>query len=174
MKRTITSILLAGIGLALVAGCTSRNLSMPTKAGPFVYESQRLGNKETIKEATFVGADGSSFTLRGFTSDQVEALGVVAESAARGAVQAMTGQGGGTAGLGQLGSVAGTSGGLGQLSTLAKGARTATAAPTSAENPLGAPVIVAGPDGRAYKLLVRNGVVMLAPTDEVTSGNERP
>ncbi len=163
MKRIAVQILSAGIWLALVTGCTSRNLSMPTKAGPFVYESQRFGNKETIKEATFVGADGSSFTLKGFTSDQVEALGVVAESAARGAVQALVGQAGG-----------GGTGGLSQLSNLANAARTAPAARQSAENPLGAPVIVAGPDGRAYKLLVRNGVVMLAPTDEVTAGNERP
>jgi len=161
MKRTIVPILLAGIGLVLVAGCTNRNLSMPTKAGPFVYESQRLGNKETIKEATFVGADGSSFTLKGFTSDQVEALGVVAESAARGAVQAMLGQGGGTAGLAQTGSAS----------------RTARTGPSTAQtnaNPLGKHVVVTGPDGRAYKLLVRNGVVMLTPTDEQPDDDMTP
>lgn len=161
MKHKIAPILSAGIGLLLVAGCTSRNLSMPTKAGPFVYESQRLGNKETIKEATFVGADGSSFTLKGFTSDQVEALGVVAEAAARGAVQAMIGQSGGA-------------GGLGQLSTLANATRTAPAARQTADSTAGAPVVVAGPDGRSYKLLVRNGVVMLYPTDEVPASLERP
>ncbi len=161
MKPSLPIQVMAGIGLALVAGCTSRKLSMPTKAGPFVYDLQRLGNKETIKEATFVGADGSSFTLRGFTSDQVEALGVVAESAARGAVQALTGQAGGA-------------GGMSQVPAIANAARNAPAARQTAEPAGGSPVVVAGPDGRSYKLLVRNGVVVLHPTDEVPAEPQRP
>ncbi len=158
MKRILLPILTAGVVLFASAGCTSRNLSMPTKAGPFVYESQRLGNKETLKEATFVGADGSSFSIRGFTSDQVEALGVVAEAAVRGAVQAFTG--------------GAASGGLPTIA--AQGLRGAPAARQTSENPLGAPVIVTGPDGAAYKLLVRNGVVLLAPTDEKPNTGGRP
>lgn len=145
VNRIPSPILTAGIGLLLVAGCAQRNLQLPTKAGPFVFDSSTLGNKESFKEATFVGADGSSFTLKGFSADQVEALGIVAESAARGAVQAFTG-----------GAVSGTPGAAPGSAIPARSRSVGTS---------GLPAVVSGPDGRSYKLLVRNGVVLLDPVD---------
>ena len=148
MKR-ISPILTAGIGLLLVAGCAQRKISMPTKPGPFVFDSATFGNKESFKEATFIGADGTTFTLKGFSSDQVEALGVVAEAAARGAVQAFTGGAGGAAG-----SVVPQSSTGNGLPARSRGLEAS-----------GVPAIVAGPDGRSFKLLVRNGVLLMEPVD---------
>ena len=158
MKRIIGTILTASMAVLVSAGCTKRTLAMPTKAGPFVYESQRFGNKETLKEATFVGADGSSFAIRGFTSDQVEALSAVAEAASRGAVQAFMG-----------GATPGT-----LSSVVSRGLPPQATAPKETELPDGVPAVVAGPDGRVFKLLVRNGAVLLVPKDEVAVNSEAP
>ncbi len=79
--------------LAVTAGCTTRTASTPD--GWVLYKSTRFGNKEAIKRVEYRGKDGSVFILEGYASDQVEGLGIIAESAARGAVQGITGGAGG-------------------------------------------------------------------------------
>ena len=87
------SILL--VALALLAGCTTRTAQTPD--GRVLYKSTRFGNKEAIKRVEYRSKDGTVFILEGFSSDQVEGLGIVTEAAARGAVQGLTGQAGGLA-----------------------------------------------------------------------------
>lgn len=81
--------------LAIAAGCTTRTAQTPD--GKVIYKSTRFGNKEAIKRVEYRAPDGSVFILDGYSSDQVEGMGIIAEAAARGAVQGMTG-GAGTAG----------------------------------------------------------------------------
>lgn len=78
--------------LAIAAGCTTRTAQTPD--GKVIYKSTRFGNKEAIKRVEYRAPDGSLFILEGYSSDQVEGMGIVAEAAARGAVQGMTGGGG--------------------------------------------------------------------------------
>ena len=70
------------LAMALV-GCSSRSLTTPD--GRSVYRSDRLGTREQVKEIVYQTPDGALFRLRGYSSDQVEALAAVAEAAARGA-----------------------------------------------------------------------------------------
>lgn len=78
--------------IALVQACTTRTAQTPD--GKVLYKSTRFGNKEAIKRVEYRGADGAVFILEGYSSDQVEGMGIVAEAAARGAVQGLTGGGG--------------------------------------------------------------------------------
>lgn len=70
--------------LAVLCGCSTRSLITPD--GKYVYRSQRLGNREQVKELIYRTPDGSEFVMRGYSADQVEALSAVAEASARGAV----------------------------------------------------------------------------------------
>lgn len=77
--------------LALVfVGCATRTAQTPD--GRVIYKSTRFGNKESIKRVEYRAPDGSVFILEGYSGDQVEGLGIVAEASARGVVQGMTGQ----------------------------------------------------------------------------------
>lgn len=69
------------IALALMAGCTTRTAQTPD--GKVIYKSTRVGNKEAIKRVEYRGADGVVFILEGYSSDQVEGMGIIAEAAAR-------------------------------------------------------------------------------------------
>jgi hypothetical protein len=84
MKYTILLLAL------VIAGCTTRTAQTPD--GKVIYKSTRFGNKEAIKRVEYHGADGVVFILEGYSADQVEGMSIIAESAARGAVQGMTGQ----------------------------------------------------------------------------------
>jgi hypothetical protein len=80
---------LSGIPLLLLlvlalTGCSSRQLATPD--GKYLFRSQRLGNREQIKELVYRTPDGSEFVMRGYSSDQVEALAAVTEAAVRGAI----------------------------------------------------------------------------------------
>lgn len=88
MKPTILLI-----ALAVMAGCATRTAQTPD--GKVLYKSTRFGNKEGIKRVEYRGADGAVFILEGYSSDQVEGMGIIAEAAARGAVQGITGGAGG-------------------------------------------------------------------------------
>lgn len=77
MKHLVILILLA-------AGCTTRKITI----GTATYTSTRFGNKETIGQIEYRHGD-DVFIIKSYQSDQVEALGVVAESAARGAAQGL-------------------------------------------------------------------------------------
>ena len=69
--------------LLLTAGCATRTVTLPD--GSILYKSTRLGNKEQIKRLEFRhGAD--VFILEGYSSDQVEALGIVTEAAVKAAI----------------------------------------------------------------------------------------
>jgi len=81
--KTIASILVV---LSCV-GCSVRKASMPD--GRVLYQSTRFGNKESIKRVEFRSEGGALFVLEGYASDQVEAIGIAAEAAARGAVSAL-------------------------------------------------------------------------------------
>lgn len=70
--------------LIVVNGCSTRTLTLPD--GRVIYKSVRFGMKEAIKRVEYKDANGQSFVLEGYASDQVEALGVVTEAAVRGAV----------------------------------------------------------------------------------------
>ena len=54
--------------------------------GRVIYKSIRFGMREAIKKVEFHDANGQTFILEGYASDQVEALGVVTEAAVRGAI----------------------------------------------------------------------------------------
>lgn len=84
MKKTL---LIAS--LFAFCGCTTRTLTMPD--GREVYKSTRFGNKESIKRVEYRSAKGEVFILEGYDSDQVQAIGIAAEAAARGAVSGLTG-----------------------------------------------------------------------------------
>lgn len=86
--------------LALCAGCTTRTAQTPD--GRVIYKSTRVGNKEAIKRVEYRDPDGSVFILEGYSSDQVEGMGIIAEAAARGAVQGMTGGAGGAVPLSSI------------------------------------------------------------------------
>lgn len=75
------------VGALCLVGCTTRDIVLPNGAG--TYKSTRFGNKEVIGRIEFRGEDGSALIVDGFKSDQVQALGVVAEAAVRGAVSSM-------------------------------------------------------------------------------------
>lgn len=81
-----TALLIIAIALC---GCTTRTLTLPD--GREVYKSTRFGNKESIKRVEYRGAKGEIFVLEGYDSDQVQAIGIAAEAAARGAVSGLTG-----------------------------------------------------------------------------------
>lgn len=70
--------------LALFCGCSSRHLLTPD--GKYVFRSERLGNREQIKELIYRTPEGAEFVMRGYASDQVEAMAAVTEAAVRGAV----------------------------------------------------------------------------------------
>jgi len=69
--------------LLLLTGCATRTVTLPD--GSVLYKSVRFGNKEQIKKIEF--RHGSDvFILEGYSSDQVEALGVVTKAAVEGAI----------------------------------------------------------------------------------------
>lgn len=70
--------------LAIAAGCTTRKITI----GTATYTSTRFGNKENIGAIEYRHGE-DVFIIKSFSSDQVEALGIVAESAARGAAQGL-------------------------------------------------------------------------------------
>lgn len=76
-------ILSATISLCVFCGCTTREITI----GGSHYKSSRFGNKEAISEIEFRRGD-EVFIVRGWKSDQVEAIGIAVEAAARGAVSA--------------------------------------------------------------------------------------
>lgn len=79
MKYALTILLVIA-----AAGCTSRKIVLPNGAGS--YTSTRFGNKESIGEISF---DGKKLTVKGYQSDQVQAIGIAVEAAVRGAVASM-------------------------------------------------------------------------------------
>jgi hypothetical protein len=78
---------IALLAACLAFGCTTRKAALPD--GRVLYQSTRFGNKEAIKRVEFRSAAGDVFVLEGYASDQVEAIGVAVEAAARGAVGAL-------------------------------------------------------------------------------------
>jgi len=67
----------------LLVGCATRTVTLPD--GSVLYKSSRFGNKEQIKRLEF--RHGSDvFILEGYSSDQVEALGVVTKAAVEAAI----------------------------------------------------------------------------------------
>lgn len=89
MKHPIQQLFIVVVlsWLAFTAdGCATRTISI----GGATYKSTRFGNKEQIGEVE-VRQGTNVFILRGYRADQVEAIGIAAEAAARGAVSGMTG-----------------------------------------------------------------------------------
>ena len=79
-------IAISCVVLALT-GCSTRSLVTPD--GKYLFRSERLGNREQIKELVYRTPDGAEFVMRGYSSDQVEALAAVTEAAVRGAVMSV-------------------------------------------------------------------------------------
>lgn len=73
---------------AAIVGCTRRTFY---DRGLPVYRHESFGTRQNISElsATIDSNGVRTIKLKGFSSDQVEALGIVAEKAAEGAVRAM-------------------------------------------------------------------------------------
>lgn len=76
-----------------VAGCSTRSLVTPD--GRAIFRSSRLGTTEQVKEVRYRTKDGAEFTLRGYSSDQVEALAAVTEAAVRAAISSQNPSGAG-------------------------------------------------------------------------------
>jgi len=91
MKKYIIIILALGL-----CSCSYRKIKIPYKVGTTnavaTYTSGRLGNNEALKEVRFQGPNGEVFIIQGWSGNQTEGMGIVAESAAKGAVQGLTGQ----------------------------------------------------------------------------------
>lgn len=91
MKKYI--IILLAFGLC---SCSYRKIKIPYKVGTTnavaTYTSGRLGNNEALKEVRFQGPNGELFIIQGWSGNQTEGMGIIAESSARGAVQGLTGQ----------------------------------------------------------------------------------
>lgn len=68
----------------LLFGCSSRTVSTPD--GKFVFKSTRVGVKENLKGLEYTTPGGARLTLSGYSSDQVEALVAVTETAVRTAI----------------------------------------------------------------------------------------
>jgi len=80
---------LALVALIAITGCTTRTVTLPD--GSVLYKSSRFGNKEQIRRLEFRhGTD--VFILEGYSSDQVEALGIVTKAAVEGAISGMKGK----------------------------------------------------------------------------------
>lgn len=76
--------LLTLTAFVILSGCTTRKITI----GTATYTSTRFGNKENIGAIEYRHGE-DVFIIKSFSSDQVEALGIVAESAARGAAQGL-------------------------------------------------------------------------------------
>lgn len=91
MKKYI--IILLAFGLC---SCSYRRIKIPYKVGTTnavaTYTSTRLGNNEALKEVRFEGPNGEVFIIQGWSGNQTEGMGIIAEASARGAVQGLTGQ----------------------------------------------------------------------------------
>jgi hypothetical protein len=66
--------------LLLAAGCTTRELTRKPD-GTLIYKSKRFANKESIGE---VNISTNNMSMKNFQSDQVQAVGVIAEGVAKG------------------------------------------------------------------------------------------
>lgn len=79
LKR-LKLILAVTVASCLWAGCTSREIYY----GGAYYKSVRLGNKETIGGVSITTPEGVTFKMDTYSSDQVQAIGAVAEGVAKG------------------------------------------------------------------------------------------
>jgi hypothetical protein len=79
MKRT-KLILSVTVAACLWAGCTHRRIEY----GGATYTSTRLLNRETIGGVTVASTNGVIFKMDAYTSDQVQAIGAIAEGVAKG------------------------------------------------------------------------------------------
>ena len=80
MKQRIKLILAVTVASCLWAGCTTRQITLPNGAS---YSTTRFGNKESIGRVS-VEADGLKVVVENYASDQVQAIGAVAEGVAKG------------------------------------------------------------------------------------------
>lgn len=82
----------------LLFGCSSRTVTAPD--GALLFKSSRLGVKEAIKEFEYSTPAGARVVLKGYSSDQVEALVAVTEAAVRAAINSAAPGAGSLGGLG--------------------------------------------------------------------------
>lgn len=68
----------------LLFGCSSRTVTTPD--GALLFKSSRLGVKENVKGLEYTTPSGAKLVLKGYSSDQVEALVAVTETAVRTAI----------------------------------------------------------------------------------------
>lgn len=76
----LTLVVIASIASACFSGCTTRTISY----NGATYKSVRFANKETIGGVTITTPDGTTFKMDTYTSDQVQAVGAIAEGVAKG------------------------------------------------------------------------------------------
>lgn len=78
--KTTTHLLAITVAACLWAGCTHRKIEY----GGVSYTSTRLLNQETIGGLTVTSTNGVVFKMDAYTSDQVQAVGAIAEGVAKG------------------------------------------------------------------------------------------
>lgn len=80
------AIIIAGL-TAILCGCSTRSFVTPD--GKVLFRSERLGTKEQVREIVYRTPDGAEFVMKGYSSDQVEALAAVTEAAVKAAISSM-------------------------------------------------------------------------------------
>ena len=81
--RTTTALI---AGLALLTGCTFRTITYQTAAGPVVYKHKSFGVRQSIGELRVREGD-VEITIKGYSNDQAEVIGVAVEKAVSAAIK---------------------------------------------------------------------------------------
>lgn len=81
MKTTL--MLLAA---SAMCGCTFRTVEYPTSAGPVIYRHKSFGVRQSIGELR-VREGNVEVTIKGYSNDQAEVIGVAVEKAVGAAIK---------------------------------------------------------------------------------------
>ena len=77
--------LILSLSACLLVGCTTRSITY----NGATYKSVRFANKETIGGVVITTPDGTTFKMDTYSSDQVQAVGAIAEGVAKGSAASM-------------------------------------------------------------------------------------
>ncbi len=80
--RTLLTVLAA----SALCGCTFRTVEYPTSAGPVIYRHKSFGVRQSIGELR-VREGNVEVTIKGYSNDQAEVIGVAVEKAVGAAIK---------------------------------------------------------------------------------------
>lgn len=80
--KTILTLLAA----SALCGCTFRTVEYPTSAGPVIYRHKSFGVRQSIGELR-VREGNVEVTIKGYSNDQAEVIGVAVEKAVSAAIK---------------------------------------------------------------------------------------